>query len=41
MVPMVVAHAEHVATAYRPAVGTVKLAGTDALESADRVSFTP
>jgi hypothetical protein len=41
VVPVMVLGAEHLDQAYRPAVGAVNFAGTDAFESALRLSFTP
>ena len=41
MVPVVVLGAEHLDQAYRPPAGVVNLEGTEAFESALRVSLTP
>ena len=41
VVPVMVPHAEHLFSAYRPAVGTVNCPGNDALESGVRRSCTP
>lgn len=41
MVPVMVLCAKHRVPAYRPAVGAVNFIGTDAFESALRLSFTP
>jgi hypothetical protein len=41
VVPVMVFGAEHLVSAYRLAVGPVNFEGTDAFESALRLSFTP